>query len=163
MKSKKIQELLNNHFKTNISLGTLYTKFFFEISKTPLTNLADYIKDLANDKLGIHKDKIIDFMLSANYELDMLKEVNICNFKNGSSPKEIIAEMIKHEKAVIEEVNKFAEIALAEKDFEAFEFIQWFVRDGLKDFNEVLFISELFEQSNDMLLIDQKIATILEK
>ncbi|MDE6289157.1 MAG: hypothetical protein K2L64_00155 [Ureaplasma sp.] len=162
MKSKKIEELLNNHFKTNISLGTLYTKFFFEVSNTPLCNLAKYIKDLAGDKLGIHKDKIVDYMISSGYKLEKLSNIESYNFKEGMSAKEIVAEMIKHEKSVIEEVNKFAEIALSEKDYQSFEFIQWFVKDGLKDFNEVLFISELFEQSSDLLLIDQKIESILE-
>lgn len=162
-KSKKILDLLNEHYVKNLELGIFYNILNVKLQKMSMPNFAKYIKNLSDDKLTIHKDKITDYLSSVDGEISIwptskfLSEVD-----NLKSPLEIIKKVYLEENLIREDVTKFANECIKESDFESFNFIQWFVEDGLKDFGEIEYINGLFENSKDHLLIDMNIEKVIE-
>lgn len=158
--NEKIIKKLNEHYLLNFRLGLQYLNYSQKVNKIGLINLSSYIKHLSDDKLTIHKDKIFNYLLSQDICIDCEVENNKCDVFN--KPEDIINEIIKLEENVRIKITELSELAINEKDYETFHFLTWFVNDGLKDFNEIKKIANLFNLSNDLLAIDQSIKEIIE-
>lgn len=158
---EKIIQKLNEHYQLNFQLGIKYLSFSQKASKVGLVNLSAYIKQLADDKLTIHKDKLFNYLLDQDACLDCMVESHKCD--NLNQPKDIIKEILKLEEDVRVKINELSQIAISENDYETFHFLTWFVNDGLKDFNEIKAIVKLFSLSDDILSIDQAIKEIIDK
>lgn len=78
-------------------------------------------------------------------------------------PKALILDVYNHENKVRDHVKDIAKLSLAENDYETFYFLQWYIRDGLKDLTEVDDVVKLFDSSNDKLQIEKAIKEMVEK
>lgn len=161
-KSKEIIDLLNKHYIKNLELGIFYNILNVKAQKFNMPNLSKYIKQLSDDKLTIHKDKITDYLSSIGADLDPSLIKNYSEeLKQINSAKEIIEKIYYEENLIRQEVSEFASACIKDSDFESFEFIQWFIKDGLKDFGEIEYIDGLFKNTKDLVLIDMNIEKII--
>ena len=160
-KSEKVNKALSEHYYLNLELGIYYMDLYHQANSMGMPVFADYIKELSDDKITIHKDLISKYM--ADVDQKIVGNIKSIQFKTFNTPKEIAEELYKIETDVRREVNDIADLTISEKDYEAFNFWQWFVKDGLKDYGEIVAIHDAFNTSNDLLLIDEVIRRITSK
>ncbi|WP_031488997.1 ferritin-like domain-containing protein [Ureaplasma canigenitalium] len=161
-KTDEVIKLLNDHYNLNLTLGMKYSHLaHLADSEFDMPNLAKFVKHLSDDKLGVHKDYIVDYFNKAGIKLVTNTTVSVNNtpFKNA---KEIIEAVLEEENNVRKHVAHLAATALKHNDFESFYFLQWYVRDGIKDYAEIESIAKLFHNSNDALLVDHMIEETME-
>lgn len=161
-KSQNVVKALSEHYFRNIELGIYYADLSLQANAMGMLSFSKYIKDLSDDKITIHKDLIINYLNSIGEDL-IAKEMKPVEFKKFKNPKDLAKELLTLELEVRQEVNDIANIALKEVDFETFNFWQWFVKDGLKDYNEIEAINNAFTASNDLLLIDNSIEKLVKE
>lgn len=160
-KTKKIQTALNDHYLLNLKLGSEYAQYAHVADADfDMPNLKKMILELSNDKLGIHKDMLSDYFALAGVEMKTSFNVESKSFKTA---KEMVEYIRSEEIKVREEVAKIAKLAIEESDYETFEFIQWFIKDGLKDYGEIDRVLDIFNSSNDKLLIEEAIEESFEE
>ncbi len=163
MKRNKTIELITKHCVENFRLGIIYNSLKVKAAEFGMENLSKYMKMLSDDKLTIHKDLITDYLISVGNTLEIEVESKAdAVIKSISTPEQLMNYVYESELKIRSEVNAIAASSIAESDFESFNFIQWFVKDGLKDFNEIEYIKNLFGLSNNLLQIDHDIKNILE-
>lgn len=153
-KDKKIIDKLINLYNIELDSHNHYMYYASILDKIGVNNIADFVKKLANDKTQAHITRTYDFLIFFKESL----EINLTKIKTDISKtidKEksirknvilILNEILKNELKNREYVNELAEFALNSKDYETFEFIQWFVKDYVKDIKE---LEKLIELSSD--------------
>lgn len=153
--SEKIAHELNKHYNLNFQLGIEYLALSQQIYNIGMSNLANYIKKLAEDKLTVHKDKLFNYLVNQNIAIENAFQINSC--KKYSKPSEMVKHILDHEENVKLQILELSNLSLKENDHESFHFLTWFVNDGVKDYSEVKNIYALFNLSDDILAIDQSI------
>lgn len=154
-KSPKIIKELNDHYNLNFQLGIEYLALSQKMFKIGMLNLADYIKTLAEDKLTTHKDKLFYYLIDQDINI----ENNFRTFDSSKfqKPLDVVEHILEQEGMVKEKILEISKLSLKEDDHESFHFLTWFVNDGVKDYNEVKNIRNLFNLTDDILSIDQAI------
>ncbi|KEZ22528.1 ferritin-like domain-containing protein [Ureaplasma diversum] len=161
-KSNKINDALNQHYKLNVELGLVYAHYAHVADdEFDMPYLGKFIQHLSEDKLGVHKEYISDYFKRNGMKLKT--DVSVAVKSIPSDAKALIQEVYARENEVRDHVKAIAKLALAEDDYESFYFIQWYVRDGLKDLTEVDDVVKLFNSSNDKLIIEETIKEMVEK
>ncbi len=152
---KEIIQVLSNHYFKNIELGVYYLDLAKQANDFGMVNLSKYIINLSNDKMVTHKNLIYNYFLESGENL--VGNLSQINFKKFENPKQIVENICFIEEEIKKDVNLIADKILEQKEHETYNFWQWFIKDVLKDFGEILYIKDLFSMSNDMLLIDHMI------
>lgn len=152
---KEIIQVLSNHYFKNIELGVYYLDLAKQANDFGMVNLSKYIINLSNDKMVTHKNLIYNYFLESGE--DLVGNLSQINFKKFENPKQLVENICFIEEEIKKDVNLIADKLLEQKAHESYNFWQWFIKDVLKDFGEILYIKDLFSMSNDMLLIDHMI------
>ena len=152
---KEIIQVLSNHYFKNIELGVYYLDLAKQANDFGMVNLSKYIINLSNDKMVTHKNLIYNYFLESGE--DLVGNLSQINFKKFENPKQLVENICFIEEEIKKDVNLIADKILELKSHETYNFWQWFIKDVLKDFGEILYIKDLFSMSNDMLLIDHMI------
>lgn len=161
-KSNKINDALNQHYRLNIELGVIYAHYAHVADdEFDMPYLGKFIQHLSEDKLGVHKEYISDYFKRNGMKLKTELSVSIDLLPKD--PKALILDVYNHENKVRDHVKDIAKLSLAENDYETFYFLQWYIRDGLKDLTEVDDVVKLFDSSNDKLQIEKAIKEMVEK
>ncbi len=155
MHNKNVIQKISEHYFLNIKLGIYYLDLSRQLNDFGMLNLSKYIRNLSDDKLITHKNIIFDYFLSIGEPID--GNVTPVEFKTFKTPFEIIKNVYEIENQIRVSINEIALEISKNHDYETLNFWQWFIKDGLKDFNEIEDILKLFELSKDLLLIDQKV------
>lgn len=152
---KEIIQVLSNHYFKNIELGVYYLDLAKQANDFGMVNLSKYIINLSNDKMVTHKNLIYNYFLESGE--DLVGNLSQINFKKFENPKQLVENICFIEEEIKKDVNLIADKLLEQKAHESYNFWQWFIKDVLKDFGEILYIKDLFSMSDDMLLIDHMI------
>lgn len=152
---KEIVEILSKHYFRNIELGIYYLDLAKQANDFGMVNLSKYIIDLSNDKMVTHKNIIYNYFVESN--VDFVGNISPINFTKFNNPKELVENICEIEKNIKNDIDKIADLMFENKDHVSYNFWQWFIKDFLKDFGEILYIKDLFSMSNDLLLIDHMI------
>ena len=152
---KEIIQVLSNHYFKNIELGVYYLDLAKQANDFGMVNLSKYIINLSNDKMVTHKNLIYNYFLESGE--DLVGNLSQISFKKFENPKQLVENICFIEEEIKKDVNLIADKILELKAHETYNFWQWFIKDVLKDFGEILYIKDLFSMSNDMLLIDHMI------
>lgn len=152
---KEIIEILSKHYFRNIELGIYYLDLAKQANDFGMVNLSKYIIDLSNDKMVTHKNIIYNYFVESN--VDFVGNISPINFTKFNNPKELVENICEIEKNIKNDIDKIADLMFESKDHVSYNFWQWFIKDFLKDFGEILYIKDLFSMSNDLLLIDHMI------
>ena len=152
---KEIVEILSKHYFRNIELGIYYLDLAKQANDFGMVNLSKYIIDLSNDKMVTHKNIIYNYFVDSN--VDFVGNISPINFTKFNNPKELVENICEIEKNIKNDIDKIADLMFENKDHVSYNFWQWFIKDFLKDFGEILYIKDLFSMSKDLLLIDHMI------
>ena len=152
---KEIVEILSKHYFRNIELGIYYLDLAKQANDFGMINLSKYIIELSNDKMVTHKNIIYNYFVESN--VDFVGNISPINFVKFNNPKELVENICEIEKNIKNDIDKIADLMFENKDHVSYNFWQWFIKDFLKDFGEILYIKDLFSMSKDLLLIDHMI------
>ncbi|MEG2198517.1 MAG: ferritin-like domain-containing protein [Malacoplasma sp.] len=151
-KEIEIINILNDYYNLELQAANMYLNYSTVINKLGYVHVAKFVKNLADDKLEAHLSRIYDYFISISNEI-IINEYAIPKKHAGDlSAKELIKNMLNNELELRNIINNLADFLLTKKDYESFEFIQWFVKDSIKDINDVSDVLNYFESPNSNLL-----------
>lgn len=165
-----IRDALSKHYFHLVKLG-IYYSYLAQIAYVEgVENIADYIKYLSDDKIGVHKDMIANYMseigVTLNHEVKTLDDIKYVNFDGKNrweDTKKIITIIRDLEIDDEKRVNEIATEIFNERDHATYTFFTWYTTDALKDLHEVQSILDDFEMSNDLLTVDKRVKKINKK
>lgn len=161
-KEPKIMELINNHYNLELAAANMYTNFASRASKLGFKYTAQFFKKMASDKIEAHLTRIYDYLTSLEEEVK-ITQFSIPKENTKDSVKELVKEALEYEKYLRKHVHYVTEQILAAKDYESFEFIQWYIKDAIKDINDVNQVLSIFEApSANCLSIENAVRKILK-
>lgn len=146
-KNPKIMELVNIHYNIELSSFSLYTELASRLKKIGYTYAAEFVTQLANDKANPHMTKIHNFLTNFDEEI-VINEHSLPKKYETSNALDILNVVLKNELYLRKHTHYVTKTALSNYDFETFEFMQWFVKDAIKDINDVKDIIDILEHSN---------------
>ncbi|MGL5640089.1 MAG: ferritin-like domain-containing protein [Mycoplasmoidaceae bacterium] len=152
-KDKKIIDKLINLYNVELDAHNHYMYYASILDKIGVDNISKFVKNLANDKTQAHITRTYDFLVFFKETLEInLTKIKTDIFEIVNKEKSIrknvifiLNEVLKNEIKNREIVHELAEFALNNKDYETFEFIQWFIKDYVKDISEIEKLIELLK------------------
>lgn len=162
-RSQKILDELYKHYNMNVSLGILYAQAHLLAKEFKMPYFAEYIKELSDDKITIHKDLILK-------HLDRIQETkpfafnfdDLGHIDEFKTPQALAKWILEIEMLVRDRVAVAARVFLDEGDFETYEFWTWYINDGLKDYGQIVAINDFFSLSDELLEVDRAIHKMLK-
>lgn len=166
-----VRDALSKHFFHLAKIGLYYAYLSQQAYINGLNEIGDYIRYLSDDKLGVHKDKIADYLteisVSLNHSVKTLDDIDYATFDpNGNrfeNGKKIISIVKDLEVNDEKRVNETASLIWEAGDHATYAFFSWYTIDALKDLNEVKDILDDFSMSSDLLTIDRRVKRINKK
>ena len=140
-KDEKMIELLNTHYNLELAAANMYIHFSTVANKLGYTYTSEFLKGMADDKIEAHLSRLF------NYFTDLDLEIKI---NQNSLPR--TKEMLSFELYLRKHINYIADYALSIKDYESFEFIQWFVKDAIKDVGDMDDVLTYIDTPNSSML-----------
>lgn len=145
-KEISVVDLVNDLYFQEVKAAILFKIYAQNLRISNLPNTAKILEELSADKFGIHLSRMEEFFDRIGADLK-ITEINFTQIKiDGedtlSDVKKIFESVIENEEETREMVLEVADYALEFNDHDAYEFISWFVKDSLKDINELLGVYE---------------------
>lgn len=151
-KDEKIINILNDYYNLELQAANTYLNYSTIAAKSGFVYVAKFIKKLSDDKIQAHLSRIYDYFININSEINITEFSIPKKIESNITMKDLIQKMLENEFELRKIINDIADFLLAKKDFESFEFIQWFIKDSIKDINDVADILTYFESDNANLL-----------
>lgn len=161
-KDKKMFELLNIHYNLEQAAANMYTGIATRAQKEGYDNLSKFFAKLSHDKVSAHLTRIYDYFNSVD-QIITINQYSIPKHTTDTDVKEMVKEALNNELQIRKHVTYLVEYALSIKDFESYEFLQWFVKDAIKDTKDVDDINTFFELGTSPLQIERAISNKLNK
>ncbi|WP_428737919.1 non-heme ferritin [Sulfurimonas sp.] len=161
MLSKNLLKKLNEQVTLEFYSSNLYLQMSSWCNHKGLEGSAKFLRDHANDEMS-HMQKIFSYVqdTGALAIIDTI-EKPIIAFENLL---EVFVQTYEHEKMITSKINELVDIALSEKDFSTFNFLQWYVAEQHEE--EKLFKSILDKieviglDGRGLFMIDREIGNI---
>lgn len=138
--NKKMMDALNEQVNKELFSGYLYLQMVAYFEENALGGFASWFKAQAQEEL-YHAMKIFDFIHEVGGEVD-LQAIEMPK-QEFDSPLAIFKEGLEHEKYITKSIHDLVELAIEEKEYAAYEFLQWFVAEQVE------------EEDNFSTLVDQ--------
>lgn len=151
-KDKEIINILNYYYNLELQAANMYTSYSTIYNKIGYAYVAKFVKKLANDKIEAHLSRVYNFFLSIECEITINEYSIPKKHLHISDPKKMIEDILNNELELRKNISNIADVMLTKKDYESFEFFQWFIKDAIKDINDVSDILSYFESANANLL-----------
>ncbi len=159
---KKVVSALLEHYHKQFSLAILYDQLSTVVNDRGYTFLAKWVQELANDKVHTHRQIFLDYFDKAGIVITGTPKLFATNDSDFASVLSILKLVYTIEKNIRVEINELADLCLIQKDHEDFNFLQWYVADGLKDFGEIEQVVRILELGNNPINEDLAIAKYLD-
>ena len=126
MLSKNLLKKLNKQVTLEFYSSNLYLQMSAWCDHKGLNGAAKFLRTHAAEEMQ-HMHKIFDYIqdTGALAIIDAIEKPDT-KFKNL---KDIFEITYKHEKMITAQINELVDIALTEKDFSTFNFLQWYVSE----------------------------------
>lgn len=162
-KDKKMVDLINQHYSLEQFASNVYNYFSSIANKNGYTNIAKFMHTLANDKVKAHMPRVYKYILDLNEELKITQNIDFPSISSTNDIGELLRKMSLLEFEIRKNVQAIVEYALSVKDYETFDFIQWFINDCIKDINDLNRFVDLFDDPiKSRMLIESAAREILE-
>lgn len=166
-----VRDALSKHFFHLAKLGIYYAYLAQQAYINGVDEIGDYIRYLSNDKLGVHKDMISDYLrevsVGLNHEVKTLDDIEYATFDprgdRFANAKKIVTIVRDLEIDDEKRVNEAASLIWKAEDHATYSFFSWYTVDALKDLNEIQSILDDFDMSKDLLTIDKRVKRINKK
>ena len=162
MLSEKLLKKLNTQVTLEFYSSNLYLQMSAWCDHKGLSGSAKFLKAHAAEEME-HMQKIFDYIqdTGALAILDSIEKPEI----EYANLKDIFAQTYQHEKMITGQINELVDIALSEKDYSTFNFLQWYVAEQHEE--EKLFKSILDKmniiglEGRGLFMIDREIGNII--
>ncbi|MCX7780009.1 MAG: ferritin [Negativicutes bacterium] len=158
MISTKMQDAINDQIQAELYSAYLYLAMSTYCESQNLRGFAHWLK-LQHGEETEHAEKLMDYLLERGGKV-VLKAIDAPPAEFGS-PLDIFAQVLAHEQHVTERIHKLYELALAEKDYAAQIFLQWFITEQVEEEATAGAILERLrmipEKSGALLYIDKEL------
>lgn len=155
--NRKIQDAFNDQINAELYSSYLYLSMSAWFESQSLRGMAQWMKMQAQEEMA-HVEKIYGFILNRGGRV-ILASIDGPKIE-WETPMDVLQDTYKHECHVSSLIHTLVDLALAEKDHAAHNFLQWFVSEQVEEeasVQEVLDRMKLAEENKAMLfMIDQK-------
>jgi ferritin len=161
MLSKNLLEKLNTQVTLEFYSSNLYLQMSAWCDYKGLRGSAKFFKDHAAEEMS-HMQKIFGYIQDTG-ALAIVDAIEKPEFK-FTDLKELFTTTYSHEKMITKQINEIVNIALLEKDFSTFNFLQWYVAEQHEE--EKLFKSILDKidiiglDGRGLFMIDKEVGSI---
>lgn len=161
MLSKNLLQKLNTQVTLEFFSSNLYLQMSAWCDHKGLNGSAKFLRAHAAEEME-HMQKIFDYIQDTGSlaVIDTIEKPEM----EFDSLKDIFTQTYKHEKMITAQINELVDIALSEKDFSTFNFLQWYVAEQHEE--EKLFKSILDKidiiglDGRGLFMIDREIGNI---
>ena len=161
MLSENLLQKLNEQVTREFYASNLYLQMSAWCNHKGLNGSAKFLKDHAADEMS-HMHKIFDYVqdTGALAIIDTIEKPET-NFKDI---QDVFTQTYNHEKMITAKINELVDIALNEKDFSTFNFLQWYVAEQHEEeklFKSILDKIEIIGlDGRGLFMIDREIGNI---
>lgn len=161
MLSENLLQKLNEQVTHEFYASNLYLQMSAWCNHKGLNGSAKFLKDHAADEMS-HMQKIFGYIqdTGALAVIDTIKKPEI-TFENI---QDIFTQTYTHEKMITAKINELVDIALNEKDYSTFNFLQWYVAEQHEEeklFKSILDKIEIIGlDGRGLFMIDREIGNI---
>jgi ferritin len=146
MISQKILKAFNSHLNEELFSSYLYLSMAAHFEAKNLKGFANWFR-IQSQEEQMHGMKFFDFILQKGGKVT-LAQINTPKIDWKSIP-EAFNDTLKHEQKITGLINKLVELSLAEKDYAAHTFLQWFVTEQVEEEANVEEIIQKIEMIGD--------------
>jgi len=161
MLSKNLLQKLNTQVTLEFFSSNLYLQMSAWCDTKGLNGSAKFLRAHAAEEME-HMHKIFDYIQDTG-ALAIIDTIDKPEMEFDSL-KEVFTKTYKHEKMITAQINELVDIALSEKDFSTFNFLQWYVSEQHEE--EKLFKSILDKidiiglEGRGLFMVDREIGSI---
>lgn len=162
MLSKNLLVKLNTQVTLEFFSSNLYLQMSAWCDSKGLNGSAKFLRAHAQEEME-HMHKIFDYIqdTGALAIIDTIEKPE----SEFNDLKEVFTKIYKHEKMITAQINQLVDIALSEKDYSTFNFLQWYVAEQHEE--EKLFKSILDKmdviglEGRGLFMIDREIGNTI--
>lgn len=158
MINEKMQNAINEQIQAEFQSAYIYLAMSAYCESQNLPGFAHWLKKQYEEETG-HANKLLSYLLERGGSVQ-LKTIDAPEADYGS-PIEVFEKVLAHEQHVTALINKLYEVALAEKDYAAQIFLQWFIEEQVEEeasASEVLEkLKMIGERAGGILYLDKEL------
>ncbi len=148
--SKKLNAAFNDEIGLELFASNQYLNMAAYLEGIPLKKLADLFMKQSGEERG-HALKFVKYVNDVGGTVRIpAVDAPQATFK---SVEEVIAVSLKWEAEVTARINAMMTMAIAEKDYAAQEFLQWFVKEQVEEMSTMDSLLKIVKLSGDRALI----------
>ncbi len=163
MLSTNLLRKLNTQVALEFFSANFYLQMSAWCSHKGLTGAAKFLRVHASEEMS-HMQRIFDYIQDTGSLaiVDAIEKPEI----DFDSLQDVFSKTYKHEKMITSQINELVDIALSEKDYSTFNFLQWYVAEQHEE--EKLFKSILDKFSiigldgRGLFMIDREIGSLVQ-
>lgn len=130
MMNKKIESAFNDQINAELFSDYIYLAMAAYFDSENLKGMAHWMKMQANEEFE-HAMKFVDFIHDRGGKVKY-KAIEAPKDK-WSSPLAVFKEAYEHEQYISKRIYELMDLAVAEKDYPAQEFLRWFVEEQVEE------------------------------
>ncbi len=148
--SKKLNAAFNDEIGLELFASNQYLNMAAYLETIPLKKLAALFMKQSDEERG-HALKFVKYLneVGGTVQIPAI-EAPQSTFK---SVEDVIAKSLKWEGEVTDRINQMMAMAIAEKDYAAQEFLQWFVKEQVEEVSTMENLLKIVKLSGDRALI----------
>ncbi|HCL78499.1 MAG TPA: ferritin [Synergistaceae bacterium] len=146
MMNKKIESAFNDQINAELFSDYLYLAMAAHLESENLKGMAHWMKVQADEEFE-HAKRFVDFI----HDRDGKVKYAAIEAPKGkwASPLEAFKEAYEHEQYISKRIHELMDLAIAEKDYPAQEFLHWFVSEQVEEEASTLEIVGKLEMVGD--------------
>lgn len=162
MLSEKLLQKLNTQVTLEFYSSNLYLQMSAWCDYKGLPGSAKFFRDHAKEEMS-HMQKIFDYIqdTGALAIVDAIEKPDI----DFSDLKNLFATTYNHEQMITKQINEIVDIALSEKDYSTFNFLQWYVSEQHEEeklFKSIVDKIEIIGlDGRGLFMVDKEIGNLL--
>ncbi len=159
MISQKLCDAINAQINKEFASAYLYLGMAAHFDSLDLPGFSHWMIEQAKEEQE-HAMKFYHFLLEVEgtAKLPAIAEVKT----EYGTPKEVVAEILEHEKFVTQSINDLLALATEEKDYKTMSLLQWYVDEQVEEeasAREILGKLRYCEEGAGLLAIDRELGT----
>jgi len=152
----KLQEAINNQIQAEMDSAYIYLAMSIYSEGKNLRGFAHWLKTQYNEEMT-HAFKLLDYLVERGGTVQL--QAIAAPATDFGTPVEVFEKVLAHEVHITDLIHKLYELAVAEKDYAAQIFLQWFIEEQVEEEGNATTILErlkMIGNSNGSLLYIDK-------
>lgn len=158
MISAKLQDAINNQIQAELDSAYIYLAMSVYSEEKNLKGFAHWLKAQYQEETG-HAFKFLNYLVERNGTVKL--QAIAAPAAEFGTPVEVFEKVLAHEIHITALIHKLYELAIAEKDYAAQIFLQWFIAEQVEEEGNALNILERLKMvgssNGSLLYIDKEL------